>query len=170
MSDVQTDLPSSTNSSEERYRPNVAIILTSDKGEILICERIDENGMWQFPQGGVDKGEGYLSALYRETWEEIGLEPQDYELIDLRGGYKYKYPPGVREKKKKKHNCVGQEQTYFLCKITSSKKRVNIDQSPAEFQNHKWINPKEFKLKWLPEFKHEIYKKVFRDFFDCKIK
>ena len=154
----------------ERYRPNVALLLIDDTGKLLICERIEEDGAWQFPQGGVDKGEGFLSALHREVSEEIGLEPKDYELLDLRAGYRYKYPPGVREKKKKKHNCIGQEQTYFICKLLSSKKKINIDQYSPEFQDTKWIKPKDFKIKWLPKFKHEVYKQVFTDFFGCKIK
>ena len=85
----------------ERYRPNEAILLLDKKGKLLICERIEAKGAWQFPQGGVDAGEDFISALHREVWEEIGLDPEDYEMIDQRGGYKYKYPPGVREKKKK---------------------------------------------------------------------
>ncbi len=154
----------------ERYRPNVAILLLDKKGKLLICERIEAKGAWQFPQGGVDAGEDFISALHREVWEEIGLDPEDYEMIDQRGGYKYKYPPGVREKKKKKHNCVGQEQTYFLCRLTGDKKKVNVHQKPPEFQSADWINPEDFQVSWLPEFKVPVYKKVFMDFFKCEIK
>ncbi len=153
----------------ERYRPNVALLLVDDSGKVLICERIDEDGAWQFPQGGVDAGEGFLTAFQREVSEEIGLKPKDYKLIDFRAGYRYKYPHGVREKKKKKHNCIGQEQTYFICELLSSKKKIDINQPSPEFQDLKWIKPKDFKLKWLPEFKQEVYRQVFAEFFDCEI-
>ncbi|ALB01278.1 hypothetical protein ACH24_00295 [Francisella persica ATCC VR-331] len=36
---------------------------------------------WQFPQGGVVAGETPLQAMYRELYEEIGLRPQDVEVI-----------------------------------------------------------------------------------------
>ena len=153
----------------KRYRPNVAILLVNEDDEILICERVEEDGAWQFPQGGVDKKETPTIALYREVWEEIGLEPEDYEILDRKEGYKYKYPPGVREKKKKKHNIIGQEQTYFLCKLTGSKEKVNVHQDPPEFQAYKWIKPKDFKLKWLPKFKKDVYKQVFSDFFEVDL-
>ncbi len=153
----------------ERYRPNVALLLIDDSGKLLICERVEEDGAWQFPQGGVDEGEGFLTAFHREVREEIGLTPKDYELIDLRAGYRYKYPDGVRQKKKKKHNCVGQEQTYFICKLLSKKSKIDIVQPSQEFQNTKWIKPKDFKLSWLPEFKHEVYKQVFSEFFGCEL-
>lgn len=153
----------------EHYRPNVAIILLNEDDEILICERFDVDGVWQFPQGGVDKEESVLSALHREVREEIGLDPEDYIILDQRGGYRYKYPPGVKEKKKKKYNCVGQEQTYFLCRLNSSQKKIDVEQDPPEFQDHKWIKPKKFRLKWLTDFKHNVYRQVFKDFLNCEI-
>lgn len=155
----------------ERYRPNVAILLLNHDNELLICERVESKGAWQFPQGGVDAGEDFISALHREVWEEIGLKPSDYEMLDQRGGYKYKYPPGVREKKKRKHNCVGQEQTYYLCKLNEgvSPDKVDVHQKPPEFQKAKWIKPANFKLKWLPDFKKSVYKDVFMDFFKYEL-
>ena len=153
----------------EKYRPNVAILLINKDDELLICERIEEDGCWQFPQGGVDKGEKLLSALQREIREEIGLLPEDYEVLSYKAGYKYDYPPEVKAKKLKKHGAIGQVQTYYLCRLTAKKKKIDVNQDPAEFQDHKWIKPKQFKLKWLPEFKHAVYKKVFKDFFKCKI-
>ena len=40
-----------------RYRPNVAAIIVNGDGNLLICERSNVPGAWQFPQGGVDDGE-----------------------------------------------------------------------------------------------------------------
>ena len=153
----------------ERYRPNVAALILDKNDNLLICERIETKGAWQFPQGGVDPGEDFITALHREVWEEIGLNPEDYDMIDQRGIYRYKYPAGVREKKKKKYNCVGQEQTYFLCKLKVPRSKVDVHQTPPEFQDLDWIDPKDFKLKWLPKFKQEVYKSVFKDFFNCSL-
>ena len=59
-----------------RYRPNVALILQRADGRILIGERLDVAGAWQFPQGGVDAGESADEALAREMGEELSLNLQ----------------------------------------------------------------------------------------------
>lgn len=153
-----------------RYRPNVALLLLNKKGELLVCERIGSKGAWQFPQGGVDKGEGMVEALYRETREEIGLQQKDYKLIDVKAGYRYKYPAKVRARKLKKHNSIGQEQTYFLCRLKGGERPIDVNQSTPEFQDYKWIKPEEFQLSWLPRFKKKLYKKVMKDFFSVDLK
>jgi 8-oxo-dGTP pyrophosphatase MutT (NUDIX family) len=62
-------------SQQFRYRPNVAAIVQRHDGKILIGERSDVPGAWQFPQGGVKKSETVEQALARELKEEISLEP-----------------------------------------------------------------------------------------------
>lgn len=58
------------------YRPNVAMIIVSNnypkEKEIFIAQRNDLTDIWQFPQGGIDKGEAVLEAMFRELKEEIG--------------------------------------------------------------------------------------------------
>src|SRR5881392_1312311 len=36
---------------------------------------------WQFPQGGIDRGETPEQAMYRELHEEIGLMPEHVRII-----------------------------------------------------------------------------------------
>ena len=149
------------------FRPNVALLLVNSDGQLLICERHKAPGAWQFPQGGVDEGESVGEALEREVLEEIGLPPDSYEVLRSKGEYRYLFPPGVREKKK--GDWEGQEQTYFLCRMHEDAPSINVDQKPKEFQDHKWIKPKNFRMKWLPEFKQEVYRAVMRDFFELEI-
>ena len=153
-----------------RYRPNVAALMVNEDGNLLICERTTILGAWQFPQGGVDAGEELEEALYREVWEEIGLRKGHYEIISSKEGYRYLYPAEVRTKKLKKHGNHGQEQTYFLCKLKPDAPQININQSPQEFCAYRWIEPSEFDLDWLPNFKHEVYRAVMKDFFGILLK
>ena len=148
-----------------RFRPNVAALMVKPEGQLLICERWMIPGAWQFPQGGIDAGETPEQALFREVREEIGLEPRHYEVLSQRGGYRYLYPEDVRSKKLRKHGNHGQEQTYFWCRLLAGAPAVNVNQQAREFSAYRWIEPIEFDLDWLPEFKRAVYRQVLWDFF-----
>jgi len=141
------------------------------EGRILICERLERPDAWQFPQGGIDEGESAKEALLREVWEEIGLSPEDYVIEDSRGGYRYDYPPDVMAgKSARKARFVGQEQTYFLCRVVTQAPPVDLMQEPREFSQARWIFPSEFQLSWLPDFKKATYQEVLKDFFGVDLK
>ncbi|MCH1407439.1 MAG: RNA pyrophosphohydrolase [Verrucomicrobiales bacterium] len=149
------------------YRPNVAAILRKPKsGKILIAERISNKGSWQFPQGGVDKGEDLIGALFREVEEEIGVGPDKYKITAARTAYRYKFPRGHL---KKKQFC-GQVQTYFLCDYYGKKNAIDLDAHVREFSQYKWIKPENFPLKGVPKFKRPVFKRVFKDFFGVELK
>ena len=44
------------------FRPNVGIILANDKGRLLWARRVGQDA-WQFPQGGIGKGESPIFLL-----------------------------------------------------------------------------------------------------------
>ena len=106
-------------------------------------------------------------SLAREVEEEIGLPPESYEILESRGGYRYFYPEGVKERKK--GNFDGQEQTYFLCQLGADAPSIDLESQTREFRDYKWIGPQEFSVAWLPEFKREVYRRVMRDFFSVEI-
>lgn len=149
---------------EFKYRSNVAGILRNPAGQILVCERLNDPGAWQFPQGGVDPGETLEQALERELWEEIGVLPGDLKIVTSRGPYYYLFGDGVMSKG---HH--GKEQYYFLCDFVGPESRINIATEHPEFRDLKWIAPSEFQLAWLPEMKVEVYRAVFRDFFQTNL-
>jgi putative (di)nucleoside polyphosphate hydrolase len=147
------------------YRPNVAAILRDPStGKIFIGERIDHRGSWQFPQGGVDRGEDLLSALYREVEEEIGVPKSLYSLVACNTDYRYKFPKG----KLKKGKYCSQTQTYFLCDFHGRDEDINLKAHVQEFSRFVWIDPKDFNLMWVPRFKRPVFIRVFRDFFGIK--
>jgi len=146
---------------KKKYRPNVAAILQNSQGEILVAERCDIAGAWQFPQGGVDEGEGVSETLYREVEEELGLTPDCYTIKEHKSGYRYDFPGG-----RLKHGIYsGQEQDYFLCAFSGKDSDINLETEHPEFSNFRWIQPKDFDLSTVPEFKKSVFRDVFRDFF-----
>jgi len=149
------------------YRPNVASLILNRRGKLLVCERYGKKGAWQFPQGGVDMGEKMIRALAREVKEEIGLPWNSYKVLEKRAGYSYLYPDQV---KKNKLKYDGQIQTYYLCRLKKGAPEINLErQKHPEFGRYKWIHPEDFKLKWLPEFKRQVYRAVMLDFFDVRL-
>lgn len=149
------------------YRPNVAVLMLNRKGKLLVCERQGSKGAWQFPQGGVDMGEKLHEALTREVKEEIGLPASSYKVLEKRGGYTYLYPDQV---KKQKNYFDGQIQTYYLCRLKKDASDIDLNtHKNPEFGRYKWIKPNSFKLKWLPEFKRQVYRAVMLDFFGVRL-
>jgi putative (di)nucleoside polyphosphate hydrolase len=145
-----------------KFRPNVAGILERPgDGRIFVGERLDVPGAWQFPQGGIDKGESEEEAFRREMEEEVGLGPSCYEIVEKRDGYRYKFPKG----KMKWGKYRGQKQTYFRCQLIADESAIRLDSHHQEFGDFRWILPAEFDLDWLPEFKREVYAAVLHDFF-----
>lgn len=142
------------------YRPNVAFILKRDSGEILICERSDWAGCWQFPQGGKKASESAVEALHREVREELSLSPEDYRVLENRGPYRYLFANG-----RTKNGFHGQEQTYFLASLLAPESKLRFDGESPEFQAYRWIRPGDYNLSWVAPMKREVYRQVFRDFF-----
>ena len=146
------------------YRPNVAAVLQNGEGQILVGERLDFPGSWQFPQGGLDADEDPETGLQREILEEISLAPTDYRILARRGPYRYLFPDGITKK-----GFQGQEQHYFLLRLIAPLTAVNVATAKPEFQRVRWIEPANFRLASLPPMKHEVYRQVFRDFFGLSI-
>ena len=144
-----------------KFRRNVAFILTKPGGEILVCERSDFRGSWQFPQGGARDEESDLEALQREVQEEISLPPESYRVILQNGPYRYVFRSGCR-----KEGCDGQEQFYFQAEWLGDRE-IAVDKK--EFRNFRWIKPETFRIEWVPPVKRDVYRRVFRDFFQIEL-
>ncbi|HEV2842266.1 MAG TPA: RNA pyrophosphohydrolase [Chthoniobacterales bacterium] len=142
------------------YRPAVAAILQDRSGRILICERTDTPGAWQFPQGGMEAGETPIAALIREVLEEISLPRDAYSIGRVLGPYRYRFPAGLTKK-----GFHGQAHRYFLLRLRGAKSLVNVAGTDAEFRSTRWILPDEFNLAWLPPMKRRTYRRVLRNFF-----
>ena len=55
-------------------RSGVGIVVLNQEDKIFVARRIDNpKNFWQMPQGGIDEGEDFLSAAYRELKEETSI-------------------------------------------------------------------------------------------------
>lgn len=144
------------------YRPNVGIILTNGAAQVLWAKRIGQEA-WQFPQGGIQRGESPEAALLRELHEELGLEAPDVEILGVtRGWLRYRLP-----KRYLRHTrgrvCIGQKQKWFVLRLLSSPERVRLDACDRpEFDGWRWVDW------WQPidevvEFKREVYVKALNE-------
>lgn len=160
MTDKIENIP--TNNSGKNYRPNVAAIVLSakypDKCEVFIASRTDVENAWQFPQGGIDKGETPEEALYRELEEEIGTS--EIEIIaQFPEWVSYEFPPAIAEKMQPYD---GQIQMYYLVKLKKGA-IVNINTKIPEFSEYKFVPTKNI-YEYITFFKRTVYKQVLKYF------
>ncbi len=123
----------------EGFRANVGIILANTDNKLLLGGRVGAKG-WQFPQGGMLEGESAEDAMYRELHEEIGLEPDDVDVLGVtRDWLRYRLP----ERFVRKHSkplCIGQKQRWFILRLVSDEDRVRFDRADKpEFDRFRWV-------------------------------
>ncbi len=149
----------------EGYRPNVGIIICNSIGKLFWAKRVGQNA-WQFPQGGIHKGESPKEAMYRELLEETGLNHTDVELIDSTCDWvRYKLPQRYIRQRTSGKNCIGQKQIWHLVRlINDDESRFNFNtESKPEFDNWRWTDY------WQPltevvDFKRDVYRQVLEYF------
>ncbi len=147
---------------KDLYRPNVAMIIVSNnypqKKEIFIAQRNDLLDIWQFPQGGIDKGEKVKEALFRELEEEIGTDKAKI-IAEYPEWISYDFPEKIAKKMKP---FKGQKQRYFLMKLKKSAV-INLDTKHPEFIDYKFVSVDDL-LKHTAHFKKPIYETVINYF------
>ena len=73
-------------------RSGVGIVVLNKDNKVFVAKRIDnQKNFWQMPQGGVDDGEDYLTAAYRELEEETSIKNIDL-IKELDGLISYELP------------------------------------------------------------------------------
>ena len=139
-------------------RNGVGIVVLNNENKVFVAKRIDNpKNFWQMPQGGVDVGEDFLKAAYRELEEETSIK--SVKLIkELDGMITYELPErllGIIWKGKYR----GQKQKWFLMRFTGEDKEININTHHPEFLDWKWIELDQL-TKVVVDFKLHVYKEV----------
>ena len=136
-------------------RTGVGVIVLNKNNKVFVAKRIDNaKNFWQMPQGGVDEGEDFLKAAYRELEEETSIK--SVELIkELDGTITYELPKrllGIIWKGKYK----GQKQKWFLMRFLGEEKEIDIKTKNPEFLEWKWIELDQI-TDFVVDFKLHVY-------------
>ena len=146
------------------FRANVGIILCRADGRLFWARRVGGRAGWQFPQGGMQPGETPEQALYRELAEEVGLGPQQVEVLaQSRDWLSYRLPPRY-QRHASLPRCIGQKQRWFLLRSKDDQPAVRFDASATpEFDDWRWVDY------WQPLdevifFKRRVYRDALTEF------
>ena len=149
MTNKNIDLP---------LRSGVGIVVLNENNKVFVAKRIDnQKEFWQMPQGGVDEGEDYLTAAYRELEEETSIK--NVKLIqELDELISYELPKnllGIIWKGRYR----GQEQKWFVVRFLGLDSEININTKNPEFSAWKWIDLENI-TDLVVDFKLHVYKDV----------
>jgi putative (di)nucleoside polyphosphate hydrolase len=152
------------------YRPNVGVVLFRSDGKVWLGRRAATPGPfnWQFPQGGVDKGEDLHAAALRELAEETGVTS-----VSLLGRTEdwivYDFPPEHKGSKAAR-GWKGQKQIWFAMRFEGEDAEVDLhahhdDDGDVEFDAWRWADLNEARDHVVP-FKRAAYEQVVEAFSD----
>ena len=136
----------------------MGIVVLNKQNKVFVARRIDNpKNFWQMPQGGVDEGENFLNAAYRELEEETSIKKVNL-IQELEGTITYELPDrllGIIWKGKYR----GQKQKWFLMRFNGEDNEINIKTKNPEFLDWKWIEIDQL-TEVVVNFKLHVYKEV----------
>ena len=139
-------------------RIGVGAIVLNNENKIFVGKRLDNPiDKWQMPQGGVDKGENFITAMKRELKEETSI--QNIKILkQIDKWFEYELPKnllGIIWKGKFR----GQKQKWFIVRFTGKENEINLKTKHPEFIEWKWIEIDEL-TKVIVDFKRDVYNKL----------
>ena len=142
-------------------RIGVGIIVLNNYNQVFVGKRKDNPvNNWQMPQGGVDKGEDFTTAMKRELIEETSVTNIKI-LKEINHMFEYELPESLIGKIWN-GKFRGQKQKWFITRFLGNDNEINLDTRRPEFIDWKWIDP----IK-LPEvivnFKKNLYIKLLKE-------
>jgi putative (di)nucleoside polyphosphate hydrolase len=148
---------------KEGFRHGIGIILVNAKRQVLLAKRIGRPA-WQFPQGGVKKDETPEQAMFRELYEELGLQIDDVKVLSSTHRWlRYRLPKQL-VRYHSKPICIGQKQKWFLLQLTASDAQINLAATGSpEFDSWAWVSYW-YPLTQVVAFKRRVYSMAMKEF------
>jgi len=149
----------------ELYRPNVGVVLFNREGLVWYGQRHATPGPhnWQFPQGGVDKGEDLEAAARRELREETGVTSVE-PLSRTEDWILYDFPPEAMDNAKAWRGFKGQKQRWFAYRFVGDETEIDLAaDDEVEFDAWRW-GPLSDACDLIVPFKRPAYEQVVKAF------
>ncbi len=140
------------------YRENVGVVVFNRLGRVLVGERIQYPGVFQFPQGGLDPGEDPESGARRELAEETSLRIEGPPAGEIEEWLTYEFPEDIPAHLKKYR---GQRQKWFFFFWDGDASTLQLDLHDREFLSVKWADLDQIADEIVP-FKQPVYDVVRR--------
>ncbi|RZV37784.1 MAG: RNA pyrophosphohydrolase, partial [Acidimicrobiales bacterium] len=120
--------------------------------------------VWQFPQGGMDKGEAPREAALRELQEETGVLPsQVTELGSTDDWLYYEFPTDFKHSEKARGK-IGQRQKWFAFLLQGSDDQIDLEaDDEVEFSDWRWGTLKGA-VDLIVPFKRNVYERIACEF------
>jgi putative (di)nucleoside polyphosphate hydrolase len=135
------------------FRAGVGAVILDRRGQVLVFERTGMPGAWQFPQGGMDRGETPRAAVVREVAEETGIPRRALRLVArYPQPLAYELPARARTKK----TGLGQVQYWFFFLWEGPPGALPSLPREGEFQAAAWV-PYGRAVRRVVSFKRPVY-------------
>lgn len=147
---------SHTNNSHQTLRKAVCMVLVNSKRHVFLGRRLG-TCHWQFPQGGIDEGEKEIEAMYRESFEEIGLDESDIEVLGVSEELMIYHLPRHFVRNDERAVCTGQAQRWFLIALKRHESCIRLNRTfTPEFDSWRWV-PYHYPIQHVIHFKKQMY-------------
>ena len=141
-------------------RDGVGVIILNNENKVFVGKRKDNPvDKWQMPQGGLDEGEDYITAMKRELFEETSITSIKV-LKEIDGFFEYELPNnliGIIWKGKFR----GQRQKWFIVKFDGNESEINLKTPNPEFIEWKWVLPDKLP-ELIVDFKKNVYLELLK--------
>jgi len=120
------------------YRKGVSALITNSSNEFLLVNLESfEDKYFAIPGGGVERGETLENAVYREIYEELGVEKKSLQFVgqsNIPIKFKFKAIKMTRDGK----NYEGSERYFFGFRFVSANNEIKPKN--GEVRAYRWVS------------------------------